>query len=60
MTINKSQGQSIKERLGVYLPRPVFAHGQAYVGYSRGSGFATVRTVVAQEDGMQGVFKGVE
>ncbi|XP_035843890.1 ATP-dependent DNA helicase PIF1-like [Helianthus annuus] len=27
MTINKSQGQSL-ERVGLYLPRPVFSHGQ--------------------------------
>jgi len=60
MTINKSQGQSIKERLGVYLPRAVFAHGQAYVAYSRGSGFKTVRTVVEQEEGMQGAFVGAD
>ncbi|GJR06562.1 DNA helicase [Tanacetum coccineum] len=27
MTINKSQGQSLK-RIGIYLPQPVFGHGQ--------------------------------
>ncbi|GJV34111.1 DNA helicase [Tanacetum coccineum] len=27
MTINKSQGQSL-ERIGIFLPEPVFAHGQ--------------------------------
>ncbi|GJR16421.1 DNA helicase, partial [Tanacetum coccineum] len=27
MTINKSQGQSL-ERIGIFLPQPVFAHGQ--------------------------------
>ncbi|OWZ07989.1 Helitron helicase [Phytophthora megakarya] len=30
MTINKAQGQTPKE-LGVYLPQPVFVHGQLYV-----------------------------
>ena len=30
MTINKSQGQSLK-KVGLYLPRPCFGHGQLYV-----------------------------
>ena len=34
MTINKAQGQSINN-LGVYLPQPVFLHGQLYVALSR-------------------------
>ena len=29
MTINKSQGQTL-ERVGIYLPEPIFAHGQLY------------------------------
>ena len=28
ITINKAQGQTIPERLGIYLPTPVFSHGQ--------------------------------
>jgi len=34
MTINKSQGQTF-DRVGLFLPSPVFTHGQLYVAFSR-------------------------
>jgi hypothetical protein len=34
MTINKAQGQTIPN-VGIYLPEPVFSHGQLYVVLSR-------------------------
>jgi hypothetical protein len=34
MTINKSQGQTFQE-IAIYLPAPVFAHGQLYIALSR-------------------------
>ena len=35
MTINKAQGQTIPN-VGIYLPEPVFSHGQLYVTLSKG------------------------
>ncbi len=34
MTINKAYGQTL-QTVGVYLPKPVFCHGQLYVAFSR-------------------------
>ena len=34
MTINKSQGQTM-EKVGIYLHKDVFTHGQLYVAMSR-------------------------
>ncbi len=46
MTINKSQGQTFQS-LGVYLPQPVFAHGQYYVALSRVGSFTQITIMVA-------------
>ena len=48
MTINKSQGQTFN-RVGIFLPEPVFSHGQLYVAFSRTSTFDRVK-VQTQSD----------
>lgn len=45
MTINKSQGQTI-EHVGIYLPQPVFSHGQLYVALSRCPTFANLNIFI--------------
>ncbi|KAL4564811.1 hypothetical protein LXL04_028882 [Taraxacum kok-saghyz] len=45
MTINKAQGQTIPN-VGVYLPDPVFSHGQLYVALSRGISRANTKVLV--------------
>jgi ATP-dependent DNA helicase PIF1 len=50
MTINKSQGQSLS-KVGLYLPRPVFTHGQFYVAVSRVTTKKGLKMVILDEDG---------
>ena len=47
MSINKGQGQS-NERVGVYLPADVFAHGQLYTALSRGKRKADVKVFIGK------------
>ena len=54
MTINKSQGQTLKS-VGIYLPDPVFGHGQAYVSASRSGDPDTVHICVIPVEDQQGV-----
>ena len=45
MTINKAQGQTL-DYVGVYLPQPVFSHGQLYVALSRAKTFESVKVLI--------------
>ena len=47
LTINKAQGQLLRY-IGVYLPQPVFTHGQLYVVMSRAKSFAGIRVMLPQ------------
>ncbi|KAG5539463.1 hypothetical protein RHGRI_019865 [Rhododendron griersonianum] len=48
MTINKSQGQSVKF-VGVDLRTPVFSHGQLYVALSRCTSFDRISVLLPEE-----------
>lgn len=47
MTINKAQGQTIPN-VGVYLPDPVFSHGQLYVALSRATARMNIKILAVQ------------
>jgi hypothetical protein len=49
MTINKAQGQTIPN-VGVYLPEPVFSHGQLYVALSRATASKNIRILTKEEE----------
>ncbi|XP_077252562.1 replication protein A 70 kDa DNA-binding subunit B-like [Tasmannia lanceolata] len=52
MTINKSQGQTIKQ-VGLYLPKPVFTHGQLYVAISRVTSPDGLKILIEKIDGYE-------
>jgi hypothetical protein len=49
MTINKSQGQTIPN-VSVYLPDPVFSHGQLYVALSRATVAKNIKILTGRHE----------
>ena len=59
MTVNKAQGQTIPN-VGVYLPEPVFSHGQLYVALSRATARSNIKILaIPPVDGKKASRKGV-
>ena len=56
MTVHKSQGQTLKNKVGLYLPNPVFSHGMLYVAFSRVTTPRNLKVLVSQVDNRQGYF----
>jgi ATP-dependent DNA helicase PIF1 len=50
MTINKSQGQTLK-KVGVYLKRPIFTHGELYVALSRVTSKHCLKILIEDDNG---------
>ena len=54
MTINKSQGQTLN-KCGIYLPEPVFSHGQLYVALSRCGNPSNTKIFINNLPGSHGI-----
>jgi ATP-dependent DNA helicase PIF1 len=59
MTVNKAQGQTIPN-VGVYLPEPVFSHGQLYVALSRATARSNVKILAIPFHDEKKTKKGVK
>lgn len=49
MTINKSQGQTLKQ-VGIFLPKPIFSHGQLYMAVSRVQDRSELKILITHDD----------
>lgn len=49
MTINKAQGQTL-QKAALYLPQPVFTHGQMYVAFSRATSASNMYVSLQETD----------
>ncbi|CAM9905065.1 unnamed protein product, partial [Laminaria digitata] len=52
MTINNAQGQTL-DRVGIFLGRPVFSHGQLYVAVSRATSRQNLRFMIIGDSSTQ-------
>jgi len=52
MTVNKSQGQTIPN-VGVYLPEPVFSHGQLYVAMSKATSRKNIKILAKPHNAVE-------
>ena len=53
MTVNKAQGQTILN-VGVYLPEPMFSHGQLYVALSRATARSNIKILALPPNADEG------
>ena len=58
LTINRCQGQT-KKKVGVFLPCPVFTHGQLYVALSRVGDFDAVEVMASTASTRNVVYREV-